>query len=74
MLQIKNKNYTTDTFSNMDDSYKHHIKRCQVKVNNVWFHLFKKTLETKIISGIRGKDNGFFSELLVIRKNHKGTS
>ena len=42
----------------MDDSYKHHIKRCQVKVNKVGFHLFKKTLETKIISGIRGKDNG----------------
>lgn len=27
-------------------------------MNKVGFHLFKKTLETKIISGIRGKDNG----------------
>lgn len=47
MLQIKEKNYTTDTFNNMGDSYKHHIKRCQVKViylknnfrnkNNQWY-------------------------------------
>ena len=44
MLQIKEKNYTTDTFNNMGDSYKQHIERCQVKVNDVWFHLFKRQL------------------------------